>query len=423
MFNRVRVNTPQIETNLDIEEDNEDILASEGEVTSLGVIQHIDAENRVVHIYDIASRNTMLLNVEGSTVLRGRFGQGIVFAEFSQGDIVNLTFDPTNNTLSSLEISNDAWERRLISGLEVNVSNNTITVGQDRFTYTDRTQVFNNGEMYNVSDIHPLNTVTMRGVGNNVWFIEIERGIGTVRVINDNQIVNGSIEIARSVSLPLGENVDTNSKEVNMPEGTHRITVRGKNISPYTDEITVRNGETTIVDLSVIPLTSGNLTITTNVPNAAIAINGRQVDISQPIALDFGEYSITAQSTGYQPFQTNITFNNVNQHLQVNLEPETVLGRIQINSNPTGAEVLIDNVYVGITPVTATIEQGNRSVTLRKDGFITTTMTVSVNDNLLPIDMELQPTVQLPPAVEVAPNPDPPVTDTPDYTFIPGPGQ
>lgn len=425
MLNRVRVESPQIDTSFNIEnnEDNLDTMADDEGVTSLGVIHHIDSVNRVMHIYDIASRNTIILNIEGSTVLRDRFGQGLVFAEFSLGDIVNSNFNPSNNTVYSLEISNQAWERRLISGIEVNPTNNTITSGQDRFIYTDRTLVFNSGQLSNILDIHPLSIVTMRGVDNIVWFIEIERGFGTIRVINDNQILNGSMEISRSISMALGESVDIRDKEVNMPEGTHRITVRGSNIAPYTQEIIVNNGETTIVDLSVVPLTSGILTITTNVPTAVVAINGRQVDITQPLSLNYGEYSISAQSPGYQPFQATVTLNTPNQQFHVTLEPEIVTGRIDIRSTPAGAEALVDNAFIGITPVTANIEQGSRNITLRKDGFISTTMSVDVSNDPISVLIELQPEIQLPTPVEVQPTPSPTVPLPPNYTFVPGPGE
>lgn len=423
MFSRVRVDIPDPDTGIEMDDSLDDMLLAENEVTILGVVQNINTVSRVLHIYDITTRNTILLNVEGSTDLRDRFGQGLVFAEISQGDIVNATYDTTNNTLSSLSISNDTWERRFVSGLEINENNKTITMGNDTFNYTDQIQILNNGENYSIANLHPLNIVTMRGINNTVWFIEVEKGFGTVNVINSNQIKNGSMEIGRSISIPIGEQADPNSQYANIQEGTHRITVRGSNIAPYTREINVNNGETTIVDLSTIPLTSGTLTITTNVP-ATVTINGSQVDITEPIPLNFGQYAIAAQSPGYYPYESTLAVNNPNQQLEITLLPETVNGTIEITSIPAGADVFIDNTSIGITPITATVEQGIRNLTIRKEGFITVEMPVDVSSRSRPISIELQPTIEPTPSLDLTPSTStPPTVDSDDLTFIPGPGQ
>lgn len=416
VFSHIRNDIPNLDTNNEIDDPIEDISLERNEVTILGVIQNINTVSRVLHVYDITTRNTIILNVEGSTDLRDRFGQGLVFAEISQGDIVNATYYTINNTLSSLRISNDTWERRFVSGLEINENNNTITVGNDIFNYTDQILILNNGDNYSISNLHPLNIVTMRGINNTVWFIEVERGFGTINVINSNQIKNGSMEVGRLISIPIGEQADPNNQHANIQEGTHRITVRGSNIAPYTREITVNNGETTIVDLSTIPLTSGSLTITTNVP-ATVTINGSQVDISQPIPLNFGQYDIVAQSPGYYPYESTLTVNNANQQLEISLLQETVNGSIEIASIPAGADVFIDNVSIGITPITATVEQGTRNLTLRKEGFITIEMPIDVSSNSRPLSIELQPTIQSTPIIDVTP----PIIDNDNVSFIPGP--
>ena len=423
----------------------------EQEEALVGIIQHIDTLNRIFTIHDISESDTYILNVTGSTDLRDRFGQGLVFAEFSLGDIVSVSFTPSNSTLTSVQVSNQTWERRLVSGLEVNSSTNIITIDGSAFNYTDQLKVLNNGISYNLNNLNPLSVITMRGINNTVWFIDVERGVGSIGIINSGHIVNGSIEISRTTSRPLEENPDANVQEIYMQEGSHRIVVRGDNISPYTREVVVNNAETTILDLSDVSLTIGNLNITTNVPTATIEIDGEPMDFYEPISLDFGVFTVSASAPGYEPFEAAVTINSANHHLAINLVEVVVNASVEIRSIPAGADVFIDNSLVGITPITAVAPRGTRSLTLRREGYQTVTMNIDVGGSSIPYLLELQPVIPPPPAAPepVTPEPaappelpaalpaspapvellDPPVLpsvsgqEDNNLSFIPGPGQ
>lgn len=401
----------------DIEREPESLL--------LGVIQHIDTLNRVFTIHDISNsgdRNTYILNVVGATDLRDRFGQGLVFAEFSLGDIVNVSFTPSNSTLTSLQISTDTWERRLVSGLQINQNSNLMTIDGSTFSYNEQLQILNNGTPYSIANLSPLNVLTMRGVNNTVWVIEVESGFGSISIINGSHIIDGTIEISRTTTtpIPIGTGSDSSVQEMDMPEGLHRIIIRGSNMSPYTREVIVNNAETTIVDLSTVPLTSGNLSITTNIPTATVSIDGEEVDFSEPINLNFGQFTITATAPGYQSFESVVTINSASHQLTINLVEEIINANVEIRSIPSGADVLIDNSFVGVTPITATVPRGHRSLTLRRDGYQTVTMTIEAGATSMPYLLELQPIIQPAPPIEPPPPPPaPPEPTEPDFSAPP----
>lgn len=68
-------------------------------------------------------------------------------------------------------------------------------------------------------------------------------------------------------------------------------------------------------------------------------------------------------------------------------------GSISISSQPAGAEVYIDNIYYGITPVTVpSVAAGSRVVKLQMAGYTPWQATVQVNSGqVTPVEATLQP--------------------------------
>lgn len=59
--------------------------------------------------------------------------------------------------------------------------------------------------------------------------------------------------------------------------------------------------------------------------------------------------------------------------------PVTDTGTLEISSNPTGANVYINNEYKGIAPLTVTLPTGTYSVTFKLTGYSGSTISANVN--------------------------------------------
>lgn len=407
------------------------------------MITRMDQANRMFTFHDVNTRENRNLFASAATTLRGRHGQIKVFNEFAPGDIVEVAYNPEGTAINSMQIAEASWSR-LASGLAINLDTDTIIANDEILTFNTNLMILNNNEAYSIENIGPLTTVTMRGIGNTVWYMNVERGSALVRVVGGGDIINGFVEISREASLPVGAGVNPLDQEAQVSEGTHRIVVHGDNIALSTWEVNILGPGVTEISLADIPIISGHLRITTNV-EAIVTINGMQVDISQPLPLNFNTYRIMAQREGYQAFDENVVFDTHNQELNIMLvaEPQTLpaglSARVEIRSEPAGALVFIDNVFVGTAPVVTQVEHGIREVSLQMDGFTTTVHNIFVGSQpMLPFTYEMQPlpslpqpdpepiTPVLPPVIpeqpEVLPPPGTPYTnnDDLDLTFVPG---
>ena len=391
------------------QEDATDLLNLRN-ITAL--ISNINSAERTFYVHDVNARTTLDFNVEGNTELRNRLGSPLVFADFAIGDIVNIAYDPEdNNRLVTVAISNtEAWERRFVTGLNINANAGLIVLEDETFTFTPNMQVFNNGQSYGIGSINMASVVSLRGVDNNVWVINIERGVGNVHIINGGGILNGSIEISRTTVLPIGG--ATPEHEVQISEGVHRVVVRGDNITVDIKEIEVIYGQTAVIDLSTIELTAGFLEINVEPIGASVTINGRTIDnINEPLLLNFNTYVIIARHDGYYPREISFEFNETGQEVEIILEEIIIIEEtyVEIRTIPAGANIFVDGVYSATSPATIAMEHGPREISLNLPGFITTVDTIVVGPTpMLPFEYELQPLVPEPPISDWSPPPAPP---------------
>lgn len=159
-------------------------------------------------------------------------------------------------------------------------------------------------------------------------------------------------------------------------------------------------------DIAVVstpsPLGSGKLKATVVPEDATILIDGSKSDISRPIQLDVGEYTISASYGGYVPYEGTVTIqNDQTKTLNIVLEPvheQTVESeeesgiiqysppdnsvRIHITSEPSDADVYVNNKIVGKTPYTHDASLRSYKFTLKKSGSNPTTKVVDLSDGI-----------------------------------------
>ena len=140
-----------------------------------------------------------------------------------------------------------------------------------------------------------------------------------------------------------------------------------------------------------------------------MTINGTKVDYSQPVALNYGEYSITVSMTGYDTYTGTLDVENPARDINIDLieakasvdkssataspsptgetnSESTVTKKVDSNhtitvSGPRGAEVYLDNVYKGLAPCKFKKIIGSQTITLSRTGYVTKSYAVDIMDD------------------------------------------
>ncbi len=352
-----------------------------------GIISEISKSDVPIAIMDAATYKEYSFYVTGNTALKNKYGQAVVFSELRLGDIVDASFYPEDNKLVSLSASSQSWIQSLVSGLKVDTVNKTVTIGNDTYEYDDKTIITNDHKEASIKDITDIDLVTMRGLKNKVLHIEIIKSHSSIVLTNKDKIIDGTVEVDTSVFMSL-EEADT----IEVPEGEHRVVIKGANITPFVKEVVVVKNVPFVLDLGEVEVKSGILIVKCDEKDYVLKIDGEVKDAGQPIELGFGEYTVTVEKTGFLPWEDRIIMNEASKEVTAILSKELPMSKLYISTYPiNGVDIYIDEIFVGQSPVETSIEYGEHNITTKKEGYVRQDLPYTIDTKEHRITMTLIP--------------------------------
>ncbi|WP_337869385.1 PEGA domain-containing protein [Meiothermus sp.] len=138
---------------------------------------------------------------------------------------------------------------------------------------------------------------------------------------------------------------------------------------------------------------TGTLSVNSTPSGAQVLIEGRVVgNTPLNLVLRPGRVDVELRLGGYQTFRTSAQIRpGETTVVNANLTPVVQNGLLQINSNPQGAQVLLNGRVVGNTPLNLTVQPGRYDIELRLGGYqgFRTSVTVG-NGQTVPVNANLQ---------------------------------
>ncbi|ACS33484.1 DUF2341 domain-containing protein [Thermococcus gammatolerans] len=179
----------------------------------------------------------------------------------------------------------------------------------------------------------------------------------------------------------------------NLSSGEHSIKVEKENYEGYSITVTLKPGQKKTLNVTLIP-EEGLLNVKSDTPNADVYVNGSYI-ATTPLSLRLapGKYLVEVSKEGYRNYSKVVVLGpNGVVNLSAILVPE--FGYVTINSDPSGATVIIDGQNVGRTPLEKyRMPVGTHTIVLRMDGYQDKEYSVSIKGgeettlkfNLIPV--------------------------------------
>ena len=173
----------------------------------------------------------------------------------------------------------------------------------------------------------------------------------------------------------------TNQVVGNLAPGPHRVVVTEAGYEAWSDTVTVRSGEISPVSATLVAEINpgnGDLQVSSNPSGAAVYIDGNYQGATPPDdLLDIqdlppGTYALTVKKPGYLDYSTSVSI-QAGQREQVvaSLQPGAqARASVEITSTPAGADIFVNSIYMGITPLTFhDVQEGTYTVEIRMAGY------------------------------------------------------
>ena len=396
------------------------------------ILKSINADDRTVTLYNTVAAKTYTLNYDGTTYATDKYGTVMSMAQMTEGTIVDVNFYKATRQLVNIQVSPDAWIYDSVTRYDLGGINSTASIGDRTYALTKGVQVFSEGRQTDLMNIVDGDSITVSGIGYDIYSIKVSSGHGYVRLTGDDALVGGWVEIGGTLITRVTEP----GMLLTVPEGSY--TVRMYNdYSSVTQEITVERNQEVILDCSGVtpPVeTMGSILFHVTPEHATLTLDGVVQDISRIVKAEYGVHQIEVYASGYDTLSRYVNVGTELSEITINLDESiaytsgnssgysledllktlsgnTVSGnstgkkttsgnstsgnttsgnkpvkttsgknRVYINA-PEGVEVYVDGLYAGLTPMSFKKTAGSHTIILKKSGYETRSYTVYLYDD------------------------------------------
>ena len=386
--------------------------------TMTGVIVNVDRELGQVTVRELESDVDTILDYNAVSEIIDKYGVQITGDELKNGQIMAVTYNTENSKVVSMNIPKEVWEYQEVDKFSFDGEEKSLSLAGRKYQYTDWTYFSSLDGKIQMMELDDSDIITARGIGTKVYSVTRTQGHGYIRLVNYSYFTGGTVNVGNKVILPVTENM-----LIVAGEGSYRVTL-SKGSTKAVKNAVVKDGAETKLDFSEYKTevkNAGSVTFNIEPYGADLYINGSAVDYSSPVALNYGEYNIKVEMTGYTTYTGVLDVERAGDTVYINLieenasvgsqaaapKPSAKAGSSKkddgsgnndkdddnvttkkIDSNhtitvsaPDGAEVYLDNVYKGLAPCTFTKVIGSQTITLSKPGYQTKSYSVDVRDD------------------------------------------
>ena len=379
------------------------IPGSYDSMDEVAVVMAVNQEEKTITLRNTDLQRNYTLDYSQATNITDRYGSSLSIAQVKEGDLVQVTFLKNKKRLNTLSLCGSAWSYEKVTEFAVNRNTRVLTLGTDSYKISNDTLIFSQGKQIDWMDVNDVDVLTVNGIDQHVYSIVVDKGHGYLRLENDTYFVGGWIEVGESLISPI-----TQDMLLTVPEGDYQVLLTN-NGNRGIKNISIKRGEELDLDIGDIEIEEtkiGRVVFSVTPSNASVYVDGELVDMAAPLELEYGIHQMIAGAEGYDTMTRYINVGEELANLDVRLEKtSTVSGNSSSGNNSTATsgtgsvisttdqgkyhvtitapekvELYVDGNYIGITPISFKKVAGSHVITLRKDGYVTRSYTIQVDE-------------------------------------------
>lgn len=367
----------------------ENIVSTENKNTA-SIVESI--ENSRIVIKDISTGSSSSIKPDSDTEIFDKNGKKSSLNNILVGDIISVEFDENKEKILKITYPDKYFyigdkNKSDLYSLEVSENKDKIVCDNKTYKISEYTDIIYKDQHKSISDLTEVDKVILKGYDDTVYYIEILEFHGNINIKNADKLENGSIKIDDNEKISISDN-----SIIPVTEGSHKILITGSNINDYSAEIFIVSGESFDIDLGDLQGKKCVLIIKANVNDYKLYINDVEVyDTSSPQVIDEGQYTIRIEKEGYEPFNQTLNLSGSSYELKAELK-ELAVEKVSfvITTYPAGADIYIDNEYIGKSPINTNLSEGDYKFVAKLSGYSDIDRNISIDNNTQSIDFSFQ---------------------------------
>lgn len=287
----------------------------ETEQEQLYLLTGLDTEQKKITLRAYQGQKEEEYDYTGGTLIKDKYGSNITMERLSLGEMVTIVIE--QDKVKSIQVSDEGFTYGDIHNFTLNTEEKTITVGKENYYYEDDLLVFFGNSKISLAEISEWDTICLKGIEKKVYAVQVTEGHGTVVLQNTDLFVGGNITIGNVLSLNIEKDM-----RIEIPEGTYLLSVANDGYGGSTEIVVEANRETTVNldELKGEGPKSGTVAFVIEPENATLYLNNEVVDLSQPLQLKYGRYSLSARAEGYADWDKTLVVNSPGANIRIELQ-------------------------------------------------------------------------------------------------------
>lgn len=282
----------------------------------LYLVSQADTEQGLLLLLNLDTGRYEQYAYTDGTFFLDKYGNHTSGADFSPGRAVNITLRDGSLILDTVQVSDEAWEYDDVTRFSVDEEQNMITLGDTRYSYDDDLMVYLGDEEYSLSELSEQDTLRVCGVDRKVLSVVVTTGHGSIQLVNTQDLEGGWVSLNHKRYYKITEDM-----ELEVPEGTYEVTVAGNGYGGSV-EVTVDRGTVSAVNVDEIKGEGPKyctMTFELSVEQAKLYVDGSEVDVSEPLQLQYGIHRLQVEAEGYDSWSRRLFVNSPEATLEIAL--------------------------------------------------------------------------------------------------------
>jgi hypothetical protein len=276
-----------------------------------------DTEAHTVQFQNISSSRRYTLNYDGTTQIYDRNDQSLSMEQLKEGSIVTVRFYKPTKALAYVKENPECINYSNVSSYDMDLTKGTIQIGKDTYNISGHVVVISDGRETDMMEVNQVDVISVWGYKNMIYGINVESGHGYLRLQNEDYFLGGWLDVGDKVIRKITEDMI-----LVVPEGTYSVSVSNKG-SSATQTITFNRNEEMAWNLGDVEITipqTGSIIFTLTPVTSKVYIDGREVDVSKPVTLEYGLHQMRITADGYESVAQYIKVAEPSANISVELE-------------------------------------------------------------------------------------------------------
>ena len=293
----------------------------------------IDTDRRLLTLRDCENAVEVPYQYTGGTYIKDKYGKNLTVSQLSLGELV--TIEVQDEKLSTVQVSKDAFSYDDLHNFTLDQDVQSLTVGSSIYYFDKSLLAYYGDTQIPLSELSDQDTVCIKGLGQQIYTLQVTTGHGVVTLENTELFLGGYITIGNVLSQKI-----TPQMRIEVPEGTYLLSVANDGYGG-SREITVEADREVKVNLDELKGDGPKLCsmqFELKPENAQIFLDGEQVETAQAIQVRYGVHRLTAKAEGYVDWERTLIVNSATSKIKIEMstieeaeEEETIS-----TSNPSG---------------------------------------------------------------------------------------